>query len=299
MRNTVRFDWAIKRLLRNKANFDILEGFLSELLGDDVRIESILESEGNREHADNKTNRVDMLVQNTSGELLIVEVQSNYMHDYLMRMVYGTSRLIVDHMDKGMSYSKIKKVISINIVYFDLGHGKDYVYHGTTTFTGIYKHDVLTLSRQEQEVFHTPLIEKIYPEYYIIKVNQFDDVAKNTLDEWIDFLKNERVNEYTQAKGLLAAREKLDVMKLTPEERRDYERDMDNERDNASVIESNYRKGQLEGIEMGVAQGIGIGMETRDKEIIKRGAAMGMSIDDLAALTGRTEDEIRAVLASK
>ena len=34
----VRFDWAMKRLLlQNKANFDILEGFLSELLHEDFR----------------------------------------------------------------------------------------------------------------------------------------------------------------------------------------------------------------------------------------------------------------------
>jgi hypothetical protein len=45
MKNTIRFDWAIKRLLRNKANFGIPEGFLSELLGEDIKIDSILESE--------------------------------------------------------------------------------------------------------------------------------------------------------------------------------------------------------------------------------------------------------------
>lgn len=45
----IRFDWAFKKLLRNKANFVILEGFLSELLFDDIRIEKILESEGNQE----------------------------------------------------------------------------------------------------------------------------------------------------------------------------------------------------------------------------------------------------------
>jgi hypothetical protein len=59
MRNTIRFDWAIKRLLRNKANFGILEGFLSELLGEDIKIDSILESESNRQTIDNKMNQVD------------------------------------------------------------------------------------------------------------------------------------------------------------------------------------------------------------------------------------------------
>jgi predicted transposase/invertase (TIGR01784 family) len=111
MRNTIRFDWAIKRLLRNKANFGILEGFLSELLGEDIKIESILESESNKQTIDNKMNQVDMLAQDAKGELIIIEVQSNYTHDFLMRMLFGTSKLVVDNMDKGMVYSEIKKNI--------------------------------------------------------------------------------------------------------------------------------------------------------------------------------------------
>jgi predicted transposase/invertase (TIGR01784 family) len=187
MRNTIRFDWAIKRLLRNKANFGILEGFLSELLNDDIKIDSILESESNKQSADNKANRVDLLVQNSKGELIIIEVQSNQMLGYLLRMLFGTSKLVVDNMTEAMPYREIKKIISVNIVYFNLGHGQDYVYHGTTRFVGINKNDVLRLSEREQGIFNTPLVEKVYPEYYIIKVNQFNDVAKNTLDEWINF----------------------------------------------------------------------------------------------------------------
>ena len=113
MRNTIRFDWAIKRLLRNKANFGILEGFLSELLGDDIKIQSLLESEGNQESRDNKYNRVDMLVSNAKNELIIIECQTTRVQDYLMRMLFGVSKLIVDHLDLGLNYNEIKKVISI------------------------------------------------------------------------------------------------------------------------------------------------------------------------------------------
>ena len=73
----VRFDWVMKRLLRNKANFDILEGFLSELLHEDFKIEQILESEGNKGTEDDKFNRVDILVENKKSELVIVEIQNN------------------------------------------------------------------------------------------------------------------------------------------------------------------------------------------------------------------------------
>jgi len=72
------FDWAIKRLLRNKANFVVLEGFLSELLFDDIKIEQILESESNQETENDKFNRVDILTQNSKNELVIIEIQSTY-----------------------------------------------------------------------------------------------------------------------------------------------------------------------------------------------------------------------------
>ena len=89
VKKLVRFDWAMKKILRHKANFDILEGFLSELLGEDVRIKQIIESEGNKEEEDDKFNRVDILVENHKGELVIIEVQNTQEHDYFHRMLFG------------------------------------------------------------------------------------------------------------------------------------------------------------------------------------------------------------------
>ena len=48
-RKLITFDWAIKRLLRSKANFGILEGFLSELLKEDITILDVLDSESNKD----------------------------------------------------------------------------------------------------------------------------------------------------------------------------------------------------------------------------------------------------------
>ena len=279
MSNTIRFDWAIKRLLRNKANFVILEGFLSELLGEDIIIDSLLESESNKQNADNKMNRVDLLVKNTKGELVIIEVQSNYSHDYLMRILFGVSKLIVDNMGQGMEYRSIKKIISVNIVYFDLGHGADYIYHGTTRYIGIYKNDVLGLSTQEQIIFNTEHIEQIYPEFYIIKVNNFDNVAKNTLDEWINFLKNEEVKKGTKAKGLQAAKDSLEILKLSKEDMLEYERDEAVWRDYASGMSTNFLAGKLEGI----------------REMAINAMHMGMQITEIVKLTGLPEEDIKSI----
>ncbi|MCB0838492.1 MAG: Rpn family recombination-promoting nuclease/putative transposase, partial [Bacteroidetes bacterium] len=181
----IRFDWAIKRLLRQKANFGILEGFLSELLKEDIEIVEILDSESNKETEEDKFNRVDILVKDKKGELIIIEVQNSYALDYFMRILFGISKAIVEHIKEGETYSKVKKVISVNIVYFELGHGNDYVYRGTTQFKGIHDNQILELTPAQKKLFKKEKVEDVYPEIYLIKVNKFDDNAKDTLDEWI------------------------------------------------------------------------------------------------------------------
>jgi len=93
----IRFDWAMKKMLRHKANFDILEGFLTELLGADIKIKQILDPEGNKETEDDKFNRVDILVENDKGELVIIEVQNTQEYDYFHRMLFGASKAITEH----------------------------------------------------------------------------------------------------------------------------------------------------------------------------------------------------------
>ena len=62
--NVIRFDWAAKNILRDKASFVILEGFLSALLGEKVSIMELLESESNRQRRTAKANRVDVKAKN-------------------------------------------------------------------------------------------------------------------------------------------------------------------------------------------------------------------------------------------
>ena len=223
----ISFDWAIKRLLRNKANFVVLEGFLSELLFDNIKIEQILESESNQETDDDKFNRVDILTHNSKNELIIIEIQSSYEIDYFHRMAYGTSKSISENHRLGSKYLDLKKVISINIVYFDLGQGEDYIYKGKTDFIGLHQKDTLGLSEKQKTTFLKEQVSDIFPEYYLLKVNQFNDNAKDTLDEWIYFLKNSEVKDEFKAKGLKEAGEVLDIMRLKKEDEYGYNRYMD------------------------------------------------------------------------
>ena len=236
VKRLIRFDWAIKHLLRDKGNFVVLEGFLSVILHEKVKIRQILSSQSNKETESDKYNDVDILVENSKGELIIIEVQNTKEYDYFQRILFGTSKVIAEYISEGQTYSEIKKVISITIAYFDLGQGADYVYHGSTKFIGIHKGDTLTLSDKQKALYEKQEVYQIYPEYWIIKASLFnEDEVKDELDEWIYFFKTGEVKDEFTAPGLVEAKEKLDKLNLSPEERKEYEAFIDRLRKIASI----------------------------------------------------------------
>ncbi len=247
----IRFDWAIKTVLRSKKNFPILEGFLSELLKTDVHIKSLLESESNKDRYDDKSNRVDIMAELTDGEKVIIEVQCIRQWDFLHRMLFGTSKVISEHLIEGEAYGKLPRVISVNIVYFDLGEGQDYIYRGTTVFRGIHKDDVLVLKEKEKQ-FYAPKIdavEQVFPEYYVLKVSAFDLRIRDTLDEWMYALKESEVKPEFKAKGIQEAGKKLDMLRLPDEQRFAYERHVGDNRDQQSMLHTYFYDGKLEGMQ--------------------------------------------------
>ena len=282
----IRFDWAMKKLLRNKANFDILEGFLSELLSENITIRKILESEGNKDDADDKHNRVDILVENTNGELIIIEVQNSKEYDYFHRILYGTSKAISEYIDQGEEYAEVKKVISITIAYFDLGQGKDYVYHGTTQFEGIHKGDILNLAEVQTRIYKVNEVFEIYPEYWIIKVGKFNNVIHDKLDEWIYFLKNGEVQADFSAKGLPEAKKKLDEMNLNDEERAAYKYYLKRLRD----IASEQHTKMVDANEL-----ISEGKEAKEREAIIGFFNIGVSTTQIAKALKLTEDKVKQI----
>jgi flagellar biosynthesis/type III secretory pathway protein FliH len=90
----ISFDWAMKRLLRSNAHFGILEGFLTELLREEIQILEILESESNKETAADKQNRVDLKARNAGGEIILIEVQYQRQFDDLQRILHSMDQWI-------------------------------------------------------------------------------------------------------------------------------------------------------------------------------------------------------------
>lgn len=292
----------MKRLLRDKANYVVLEGFLASLLGKRFKIHRFLESEGNQEDEEDKYNRVDILAESEDGELCIIEVQNSRELSYFHRMLYGVSKAITEYIGLGKPYEEVRKVYSINIVYFELGQGKDYVYHGKTEFVGLHQpHDTLKLlvrqnekffGNKELDVMKRKAASDLFPEYYVLRVNDFDKVATTPLDEWIEFLKTGNISAKAKAAGLPEARERLRVDALSDKDKQAYYRHMESVRHMKSLFDTSRDEGYEEGMDKGLAKGLAKGRSERAKEIAKQLKAMGLTTEQIAQATGLTLDEI-------
>ena len=288
-RTIISFDYAIKNILRDKANFDILSGFLTELLGRQVSVQDILESEGNTESQELKVNRLDLKAKIDSGELVVFEIQFFDQIDFFGKVLFNACKAVVEQVSSGKQYD-IKKVYSVNIAYFDMGSKNEYVFFaGVSAFSGIHFDEIIPFSQN----LNPPLpANSIHPEYYLILPNKFDEQMRSRFDEWVYVLKNSAVkNEFTAA-GIQAAGEKLNILKMTPEERTDYER-----MKTISFTQKNYfytaeLKGRLQGEAIGIEKG-----EAKEKEAaVIRGHHAGFSVENIALITGLPQQQIIEIL---
>jgi predicted transposase/invertase (TIGR01784 family) len=287
-RTLVSFDWAIKHLLKNKADYVVLEGFLTTLLGKEIEIKSLNDAEGDQDSEAQKFNRVDVWAEESDGTQIIIEVQFTPEMDYFHRMLFGSSKALIDYFKKGERYSTIKKVYSVNVVYFDLGTGRDYIYHGTTTFRGLHYDDELELSPRQKD------------EFYILKINRFKNVVKNKLDEWMYFLKNSEIRRDFKAPGLQEADERLEYSRLSPEEKLRYDRFID-----IRTCDDNYiytakaegraegkAEGELAGEARGIEKGMAEGKKQEKIDIARQMEAKGMDLELISEITGLSKDEL-------
>lgn len=247
----IRFDWAIKRLLRQKANFDVLEGFLTVFLEEKITIVELLESKGNQLSADDKFNRVDIKALNSKGEIIIIEIQNTRELYYLERILYGVAKAITEHIHLGDAYYKVKKIYSISVLYFDIGIGLDYLYHGQNQFIGVHSKDQLFINTKERDAIVSRLPSEIFPEYILIRVNEFNKVAVTPLEEWMDYLKDGTIRPDTTAPGLGEAREKLRYYSMTPSERNAYDEHLSAIMIQNDVLDSAKLEGRIEGLAEG------------------------------------------------
>ncbi|MDR0370260.1 MAG: Rpn family recombination-promoting nuclease/putative transposase, partial [Prevotellaceae bacterium] len=219
---------------------------------EDIRIIRMPESEDSEENASDKYWRIDMLAENSKGEQMLVEVRNDRELAYFHRMLYGVPKAITEYV-KEEAYAQVKKLYLINIVYFDVGEGKDYVYRGRTKFTGLHNNDVLRLFGRQHEQFTCKGTGDLFTEYYILRVHTFDENVVTSLDEWMLYLKTCDIHDNATAKGLPEARERLRIDRMDKEERAAYNAHTEALRYQKSVIKTSLIEGRAKGREIAQA----------------------------------------------
>ena len=283
IKKLVRFDWAMKYILRNKANFDVLEAFLSNLLKEEIKVLDILESESNQEAENRKFNRVDLKCKDSQGRQIIIEIQNQREADYLQRLLWGTSKAVVEGLQLGSRYSEAVKVISISILYHtmrvDEKENTDFIYYGTTELVGLHTKKPLVLHESVSKGDKVSVVtsKDVFPEYYMIYVEKFQDMIDEAIDEWVYFFKHGEIREDFKSPGILLAAKKLDYLMMSEEERRAYD-------------------GYLAylGQEMGILDSAKAEGRTEEKiEVAKKLLKAGDSIDKIQMVTDLPIDTIQ------
>ena len=289
-RQYIRFDWAIKRILRDTANKEVLEGLIEVLTGQPVTIMEILESENNKDSHDDKGNRVDVKAKNQAGEVIIVEVQLTRERDFFQRILFGTTTAVNNQIGIGQDYSTIKKVYSINILYFNFGAGNDYAFHGKTVFRGMTNKDaVLELKTKNEKEYmggeqrRMLMPDEVMPEYFLLIVDRFNEVATTPIEEWMAYLKDGAISEDTTTPGLQEARRKLAYMSMSDAERSAYREYMVGIHSMQDSIDIARDEGKAEGRAEGMAE---------EKIAIARNLKGRVAVDIIIESTGLTKEEI-------
>lgn len=296
----IRFDWAVKYSLRSKINFCILEGFLTVLLGENISIIEIFENKGNQQWKGDKPNRMIVKARNSEDEIILVEIQNTRELYYLECILYGASQTLAESIDWGRICSDVKKVYSISILYFDIGQGNDYLYHGQNTFVGVHTSDNLKLTAKEQNIIVRKFPSDFFLEYFLIRINKFDKMVSTPLDEWIEYLKTGRIRSHTKAPGLAEGRKTLSYYNMDTAEKLAYDRHID-----AVMIQNDVLStAKLEGHEEGRQLGLEEGRQLRIKEGIEQGIekektitarklkSLNIPVDTITQVTGLSAEEI-------
>ena len=140
----------------------------------------------------------------------------------------------------------------------------------------------------------------VFPEYYIVRVNEFNDVARTPLEEWLDYLKNNRIKDDTRTPGLKEARQRLLYLTMSDADRKAYLAHMDNLRVQKDVLDSakleglmeGKIEGRIEGIREGRIEGKAEGKIEGKTEVAKNMKSAGLAVQTIMQFTGLTQEQI-------
>ena len=263
----------------------VLAGFLSAVLempidASDIRV---LDPNFRAERDDDKLGVLDVKVETRNG-LIDVEVQVQPHLHLKKRLLYYTSRMFVEQIDKGQNYGKLTRAVSIMIVDFEL------------VKTDSAFHHRYRLYDQKNKLEYSDALE-----INVLEIPKVQEDETSPVSTWLRFFAAKTEDEFMQlAQTSPAMEEAWGVIKELSADERERLLAEDREktrRDKAAY----YETGLVEGIATGIARGREEGLVEGRMEgyatIITHMRAQGLSPEQISSFTGITLDEINTVIS--
>jgi len=275
----ISFDFAIKYLLKNKGDYDIIEGFISALFASQgyppIKINALLDTESNKETLELKKSIADLVVEDEEGNKYIVEIERSYTPHFIHKACFNSSRLVVDGIYGSQDYTTIKKIFHISLLYFSTKEMLKPIYHGKTIVHEVdTKHPVdVRIANEGLVIFNTP---NVFPEYFFISVPMFDDIINTEIDEWLYVMKHSDIKQSFKSPYMAKVAERLAVIKMSAAERNEYIYYQKQSVHSQDILQAAETKGKAEGVQ----------------EIAKKMLIQNYPFSDISALTGLSHDEL-------
>ena len=283
---TLTNDYAFKRLLGSEENKPLLQDLLEcilDLSPEDVSELELMDKELIKEDLSDKTGILDVKLQLTNGTVIDIEIQSSWNASFVKRTLFYWAKMYTADFKAGESYDSLHKCITINIIAEPFPLNKAV-------------HSQYLLQEKEKHTMLTDVLEIHFLDLQAAKrLKEERKSQRSRLINWLKFIgtsdKEERQMLATTSPILKMLNEKIDVLTLSPVERKLYESRMKLKSDIATISESQFNAGRQEGKSLGLAEG-SRQAKLETARILKQ---LGDSTQKIVQATGLTPAEVEAI----
>ena len=249
---TLTNDYAFKRFLGSEENKPILQNFLEcilDLSPQEITGLELMDKELTKEELSDKTGVLDVKLKLTNGTVIDIEIQASWNASFVKRTLFYWAKMYIEGFKEGQAYNSLHKCITINIIA-----------DGFNLNDAVHSEYLL----QEKEV-HTMLTDVLEIHFLDLQAAKRaneegkEESKRSQLINWLKFIgtsdKKERAMIAMKSPILQMLNEKIDILTLSPVERKLYESRMKLKSDITTISETQFSAGVERGKSLGLAEG--------------------------------------------
>ena len=291
-RLTLKNDYLFKLLLGSEENKACLQDFLECVLdmpsGMIADLE-LLDKELTKDEITDKTGILDVKLRLKDSTTIDIEIQNSWSAEFIPRTLFYWSKMYIEGFKEGEPYTSLDKSITINLISQGFNQSSE-------------MHSAYSLLEQKT---YKPLTDLMEIHFLSLSAARQFEIQKDPIEKrqklinWLRFIatddKEERAMLAATSPVLQMLNEKVDVLSLTPEERKLYESRMKLKSDIATISEVQFKSGLEVGFAEGEVKGRSEGSHQKALETARLMKQANCEIPFIAKMTGLTTDEVESI----